>query len=78
MRPLDLRPLDVVPLDIKPLDVKALDVTPLGPVPRWPISAQPWDIFNLGFFSLCSKAFSRIIFCLIFRASIHQLVDKKN
>ena len=32
---------------------------------------------NLGFFFLCSKAFSRIIFCAIFRASNHQLVDKK-
>ena len=30
------------------------------------------------FFLLCSKAFSRIIFSAIFRASNHQLVDKKN
>ena len=28
---------------------------------------------NPGFFFLCSKAFSRIIFCAIFRASNHQL-----
>ena len=68
VRPLDVRPLDVVPLDIKALDVKALDVTPLAPVLRRPISAQPWDKFNLGFFFLCSKAFSRIIFCLIFQS----------
>ena len=27
---------------------------------------------------LCSKAFSQIIFSVIFRASNHQLVDKKN
>ena len=33
---------------------------------------------NLGFFFLCSKAFSRIIFSVIFRAFNHQLVDKKN
>ena len=33
---------------------------------------------NPGFFFLCSKAFSRIIFSAIFRASNHQLVDKKN
>ena len=33
---------------------------------------------NPGFFFLCSKAFSRIIFCAIFRAFDHQLVDKKN
>ena len=29
-------------------------------------------------FLLCSKVFSRIIFSVIFRASNHQLVDKKN
>ena len=33
---------------------------------------------NPGFSFLCSKAFSRIIFSVIFRASNHQLVDKKN
>ena len=33
---------------------------------------------NPGFFFLCSKAFSWIIFCAIFRAFNHQLVDKKN
>ena len=27
---------------------------------------------------LCSKASSQIIFCVIFRAANHQLVDKKN
>ena len=31
-----------------------------------------------GFFFLCSKAFSRIIFSVILRASKDQLVDKKN
>ena len=34
--------------------------------------------FKLGFFFLCSKAFCRIIFSVIVRASNHQLVDKKN
>ena len=33
---------------------------------------------NPGFFFLCCKAFSGIIFSVIFRASSHQLVDKKN
>ena len=33
---------------------------------------------NPGFFFLWSTAFSLIIFCAIFRASNHQLVDKKN
>ena len=34
--------------------------------------------FNADFFFLCSKAFSWIIFSVIFRASNHQLVYKKN
>ena len=33
---------------------------------------------NPGFFFLRSKAFSGIIFSVIFRASNHKLVDKKN
>ena len=33
--------------------------------------------FNPGFSFLCSKAFSRIIFSVIFRASNHQLVELK-
>ena len=33
---------------------------------------------ELVFFFLCSKAFSRIIFPVIFGASNHHLVDKKN
>ena len=33
---------------------------------------------NPGFFFLWSTTFSLIIFCAIFRASNHQLVDKKN
>ena len=49
-----------------------------GPVVRRPISAKPVVKINPGFFFLCSKAFSRIIFSVIFRASNHQLVDKKN
>ena len=47
------------------------------PVVRRPISAKPRVKFNLGFFFLCSKAFSWIIFSVIFRASNHQPVDKK-
>ena len=33
---------------------------------------------NPGFFFWRSKAFSRVIFSVVFRASNHQLVDKKN
>ena len=33
---------------------------------------------NLGFFFMCSTAFSLIFFCAILRASNHQRVDKKN
>ena len=48
------------------------------PIVRRPISAYPRVNFNPGFFFLCSKAFSRKIFSVIFRTSNHQLVDKKN
>ena len=34
--------------------------------------------FNPGFFFLCSKEFSRVIFSVILGASNHHLVDKKN
>ena len=47
------------------------------PVVRRPISANPGLNFNLGFFFF-SKAFSRIIFSILFRASNHQIVGKKN
>ena len=49
-----------------------------GPVVRRPISTNPGLNFNLGFFFFCSKAFSRIIFSILFRASNHQIVGKKN
>ena len=49
-----------------------------GPVVRRPISANPGVKFNPGFFFLCSKVFSRIIFSVIFRSSNHQIVDKKD
>ena len=38
---------------------------------------EAWLALHLGFFFLCAKAFSRIIFSVIFRASNHQLVDKR-
>ena len=50
----------------------------LGPIVRRPISAYPGVKFIPGILFLCSKAFSRIIFSVILRASNHQLVDKKN
>ena len=49
-----------------------------GPVVRRPISAYPGVKFNPRFFFLCLKAFSRITFSVILRASDHQLVDQKN
>ena len=46
-----------------------------------PLRAQLFEgrlALNPGFFFLSSKAFSRIIFSVIFGTSNHQLVDKKN
>ena len=45
----------------------------LGPVVRRPIGANPGLNFHLGF-----KSIFRIIFSILFRASNHQIVDKKN
>ena len=50
----------------------------LGPVVRRPISANLGLNFDPGFFFFCSKAFSPIIFSIIFRASNYQTVDKAN
>ena len=52
--------------------ISALTTTQ-GPVVRRPISANPGLNFNPGFFFLCSKAFSRIFFSLLFRVSNHHL-----
>ena len=59
-------------------NVGRLTPTKQGPVVRRPISANPGLNFNLGFYFFCSKAFFRIIFSILFRASNHQIVDKKN
>ena len=49
------------------------------PVVRRGISANPGLNFNPGLLFLCSKAFfSGIIFSILFRASNHQVVCKKN
>ena len=48
-----------------------------GSVVRRTISANPGLNFNLGFSLFCSKALSRIIFSILFRASHHQIVVKK-
>ena len=48
------------------------------PVDRGPIPANPGLNFNSSFFFFYSKAFSRIIFSIIFRASNHQVVDRQN
>ena len=42
-----------------------------GPVVRRPISANPALNFNPDFFFFSSKAFSWIIFCILFRVSNH-------
>ena len=48
------------------------------PVVRRPISSNPALNFNTGFFFFCLKAFSRIIFPLLFRAFNHLIADQKN
>ena len=50
----------------------------LGPVVRRPISANLGLNFDPSFFFFCSKAFSPIIFSIIFRACNYQTVDKTN
>ena len=52
--------------------------TPVVSVVQGPISANPGLNYNPGFFFFCLKAFIRIIFSILFRASNHQIVDKKN
>ena len=52
--------------------------TPVVPVVQGPISANPGLNYNPGFFFFCLKEFSQIIFWILFRASNHQIVDKKN
>ena len=49
-----------------------------GPVVRTPVSANLGLNINPGFFSLLSKALSRIIFSILFRVSNHQIVGKEN
>ena len=46
------------------------------PEHQGPVVRKPGLSLNPGFFFSCSKAFSRIIFSAIFRASNHQLVDR--
>ena len=54
-------------------------VTCVGPDVRRLISAINTGLnFNRSFFFFCSKAFSRTIFSLLFRASNHQVLGKKN
>ena len=50
----------------------------LGQVIRRPINANSGLNFNLRFFFFCSKVFSPTIFSILFRASNHQIVGKKN
>ena len=49
-----------------------------GPVVRRTISANPGLNFNQSFSFFCSKALSCIILYLLFRATNHQIVVKKN
>ena len=53
------------------------DNTQLGPVVQRLMSTNPGLNFNLGFLFFCLKTFFWIIFSLLFRASNHQIVDKK-
>ena len=54
-------------------------VTCVGPDVRRLISAINTGLnFNRSVFFFCSKAFSRTIFSLLFRAPNHQIVGKKN
>ena len=50
----------------------------LGPVVRRRIRANPGLNFNSDFLFFCSKAFSWIIFSILFRASNNEIVDEKN
>ena len=50
----------------------------LGRVVRRPISANPGLNFNPRSFSFVQKYFPQIISSLLFRASNHQVVGKKN
>ena len=49
-----------------------------APVVQRPISANRWLNFNLGLLFFCSKAFFRILFRILLRASNHQIVAKTN
>ena len=49
---------------------------PLRPVVWRPIIANPGLNFNPGFSFFCSKAFSWLIFSILFRASYHQTIDE--
>ena len=49
-----------------------------GPVVRRPISVNPGLNCSPIFYFFCSKAFFRIIFSILFRASNYQIVDIKN
>ena len=50
----------------------------LGQVVQRPISPNPELNFNLGFLLFFSKAFSHIIFSILYRASNHCISGKKN
>ena len=58
--------------------VREFELSHSNPVNRGAQLFEGLLALNPGFSFLCSKAFSRIIFSVIFRASNHQLVDKKN
>ena len=53
-------------------------VLPQDPVVRKPISTNLGLNFNLGFLFFCSKAFTRIIFTILYRASIQYITGKKD
>ena len=53
-------------------------VLPQGPVVRKPISTNSGLNFNRGFLFFSSKAFTWIIFTILYRASIHYITGKKD
>ena len=64
---------------LPPFHLMSLELAPcnrLGQVVQKPISPNLGLNFNSGL-SFCSKAFSQIIFSILFRPPNHQTVEKK-
>ena len=64
--------------DLRDFSHKKASVVNYGLFVRRPIGANQGLNFNPGFFFLCEKPFSPIIFSIHFRAFNHQIADQKN